>query len=145
MPARKHPVYEIDGHLQQAREAAKLWHGSPAGREWHSEHAKKLWESAERAQFKCAHCGGAFEAFGRAVKRGFCGMSCQGMARKKSGKDRVDRACGVCGTVFSTNKYVSSKCCSRACASKSMVDTRKRLRAARGGVPDVLRGGGAGG
>ena len=108
--------------LVAAREAAKLWHGSPEGRAWHSQHAIRVAEKQRgfRVEHTCTWCGGTYLANAGSVKRGFCSMSCQGAARVASGVDDIERACVVCGSVFMANKYKKRKTCSTPCKHKAI-------------------------
>lgn len=135
----------LDSYLERAREAARAWHQSDEGRAWHREHAKRMWAGQSKSRFACAHCGEVYEAFAQSVKRGFCSASCQGMARKKSGKDAVDRSCVWCGTTFRVDKYSRVASCSRACGCKVAAAKRNGVWPRSGGVPDVLRRRAAGG
>lgn len=110
-----------------AREAAKRWHASPDGLAWHSKHGKETWANKEKEQAKCAWCGRDYEVFVGAKKRGFCSPSCQGMARKNSGIDDVERACVICGATFKANKYSKTKTCGDSCWRETIRRTRKRL------------------
>jgi hypothetical protein len=76
--------------------------------------------------FQCAHCGRDYEVKPSSRKRGFCSMSCQGMARKASGIDDEDRICAECGVAFRANRYIRKDCCSRRCSG--VVAARKRLQ-----------------
>jgi endogenous inhibitor of DNA gyrase (YacG/DUF329 family) len=110
--------------IEAAREAARHWHGSLAGREWHAKHGKESWIGRESLTYSCAHCGKAFECLRGAIKRGFCSMSCQGMARVLSGVDNETRTCVECGKSFEANKYAKKRTCSKPCASAQMVKKR---------------------
>jgi endogenous inhibitor of DNA gyrase (YacG/DUF329 family) len=106
--------------LARARDAAAEWHGSPEGRAWHSAHGAATWVGRERETLVCTHCGKEFERFRGVNKRGYCSPSCQGMARKQSGVDDVDRQCSVCGGNFRVNRYSKTKTCSKDCWRKAL-------------------------
>lgn len=114
-----------------ALERAAEWHRSPEGVAWHTEHGARTWVDREVLTHVCAWCGKDYEAKRGARKKGFCSMSCQGMARAASGVDDVDRTCTQCGTAFRSNKYRASKVCSNRCAGKASAEAR-RLRAGSG-------------
>lgn len=106
-------------HMESIRPLATEWHQSEAGRAWHSEHAKRVAAKLPETEHSCSWCGKSYMAKIGAVKRGFCSMSCQGMARKASGVDDVERQCVVCGSTFKANKYAAKKTCSKSCHSKA--------------------------
>ena len=120
-------------------EAAKAWHKSEEGRTWHREHAKKTSKTRERdgEQMVCTWCGKTFIGVASKRKKGFCSMSCQGMARKASGVDDVQRTCEECGTEFMANKYSKTRFCNPKCAG--VYSARKRL-ARKGVQPDSGNG-----
>jgi len=120
----KDPVKYLVG-IEAAREAARKWHGSPAGLEWHKTHGKETWVGRESVEYSCAYCSKMFTRLVGANKKGFCSMSCQGMARVKSGVDDEKRNCSECGTEFSINRYKKRRTCSKECTSKAMVKARK--------------------
>lgn len=70
-----------DAFSEWARDSAKAWHGSEAGRLWHSRHARetKPWKKWKRQSIHCAHCGvdfmGVVRPRGRAQK--WCSNSCK--------------------------------------------------------------------
>ena len=133
VPAVRHRTYHgmLNGsdasHMARIRVFAAKWHGSQVGREWHVEHAKRVAASLPLETHRCAWCDKEYEAKKGARKRGFCSMSCQGMARKASGVDDEDRVCIECNAGFRANKYSRVICCSRRCAGT----VAARRRAAR--------------
>ncbi len=82
-----------------------------------AESQRRAWDRRESVTRQCTYCGKDYPARGTA-KKGFCGMSCQGMARKKSGVDDIERSCLHCQAVFRSNKHNGSRCCSRSCSGK---------------------------
>ena len=112
--------------LTAAQAAAGKWHKSDAGRAWHRAHALAQWETPKPITANCAHCCQTYTTDLRVRKRGFCSPACQSAARRASGKDDESRNCAVCGKNFLVNKYSKTKCCSRACGHKSMVEARKK-------------------
>ena len=116
----ENPEYRARFHAAGI-EAAKEWHKSDAGREWHREHAKRTAPTRERngTEQVCSWCGKRFVGVASMRKKGFCGASCQGMARKASGVDDEQRSCAECGAVFTINKYAKRKFCSSPCMRKS--------------------------
>lgn len=104
-----------------------------ANPEWSSNVSKAAGAARARSlaleplqKFSCIQCGADYEIRKSIRKRGFCSMSCQGMARRASGVDDVERTCVECGAAFRTNKYYRVKCCSRRCAG--IVAARARLQ-----------------
>lgn len=120
-------------HMDAIRPKATEWHKSDEGRQWHREHAKRIAENAPILSNRCTWCSKLYEAKKGAVKKGFCSMSCQGMARKASGVDDINRDCAVCGATFRVNKYVKTKTCSKECASVAMVAKRNERRTLKNG------------
>lgn len=114
-------------HMERIRPAASRWHASDAGRAWHSEHGKASWQSRPTERLQCVFCDKPFERLVGAAKRGFCSASCQGMARRKSGVDDVERKCFICGAAFRVNKYVKTATCGKACWKVAIGRTRKGL------------------
>lgn len=110
--------------------AAPEWHRSDVGRAWHREHAKETARTiASHGEKKeCTWCGKEFIGLSSHTKKGFCSASCQGMARKKSGVDDIEKICPICNNTFKTNKYQPSKTCSKECGSISSARTRTRAK-----------------
>lgn len=135
--ARHHAVERGIGNAESAayaRRFASEWHKSPEGRAWHRVHGKEVWVDREVLTHNCTHCGKSYEVKKGARKRGFCSMSCQGMARRASGVDDVVRSCPICGSAFVTNKYAKpTKTCSKACWKEAISRAQSRLRHHRGG------------
>lgn len=102
--------------------AAPAWHRSEAGKLWHREHALKTVRRVEThgEEKTCTWCGKKFMGLSSATKRGFCSASCQGMARKKSGVDDIEKVCPICDNIYRTNKYQGRKTCSKECASEAV-------------------------
>lgn len=99
--------------LEKARERAKEWHRSDAGREWHKKHA--LAQDIQAKTFTCQYCGKQFEALPCGSVK-YCSNNCKARARYHSGVDNETRKCSVCGCDFIANKYSATRCCSRKCA-----------------------------
>jgi hypothetical protein len=108
------------------RPLASEWHRSEEGRIWHREHAKRMAASRAVENHACAYCGQGYAVKRGARKRGFCSMSCQGMARKASGVDDEDRICAICGSGFRANRYIRRRTCSHDC--KKALLSRSRLQ-----------------
>ena len=111
-------------HMERIRPFASEWHRSDEGRAWHSEHGKRVAANQQPEKHNCNWCGKEYLAKPGGVKKGFCGMSCQGMARKATGVDDIDRECCVCGSVFRVNKYAKKKTCSKSCHIKASISAR---------------------
>jgi hypothetical protein len=108
-------IEALKQHLEKARAAAAVWHGSEEGRAWHVEHAKRVYARRELATFACDHCGEDYETRDRGKNR-FCSNKCKSRARRASGVDDVERQCAGCGEAFTVNKYEKTTCCSKKCA-----------------------------
>ena len=112
--------------LEKAQEGAKTWHGSPEGLAWHSKNGREAWKNRKLYTVACQICGKEFETF-LPDKATFCGINCQSTARRRSGKDNIQRPCVICGANFTTSKYSKTKTCSKNCANISMLKNRRRL------------------
>ena len=104
----------LSGH---ALAAAATWHGSDEGRAWHVEHGRRTWEGREPKTYQCEQCGASYESLKPSRNR-FCSNNCKTKHRAASGVDDVRRACVVCGTGFTVNKYAKKATCSRTCGGK---------------------------
>lgn len=62
----------------------------------------------------------------RQCKKGFCSNSCQGMARKKSGVDDVEKNCIICNNTYMTHKYIGHRTCSKKCAIELTKQSKMR-------------------
>lgn len=79
-------------------------------------------------RLSCSWCAKPYEGYAHLTQRGFCGPSCQGMARKASGVDDEDRCCVVCGAAFRTNKHGACVTCTRSCGGKLAASHRLQHR-----------------
>lgn len=128
--ARHHAVKRGFGkagkqHLEKARELAKEWHKSEAGRAWHKEHYSKM--SDAREERTCEECGTVFLGLlGKPERNRFCSPNCKAKARRKSGVDNEERTCQVCGKAFMINKYWTTKTCSRSCGRQLQENNREQ-------------------
>ena len=82
--------------IRRAAEAAKVWHGSDAGREWHREHALKV--AQEQAEKKvtlvCQVCGREFTTLKQCASRTkFCGNNCKATALRRRRKNEGAICC----------------------------------------------------
>lgn len=119
-------VAESRRRLAKAQAAATAWHGSEGGRAWHREHYEQSLREKLSATIPktCEHCGTNYAApLPTATASRFCSNNCKSAARRASGVDVETRACAICGSPFTTNRYWTTRTCSRACAA--------RLRASR--------------
>lgn len=107
---------EWQEHLEQIRPLAAAWHSSPEGLKWHSEHGKKSWEGREPKPAVCEQCGRVFESL---MPGRFCSNACKSAWRRDSGLDNEERACELCGSPFTVNRYSRARFCSRSCGSKA--------------------------
>ena len=123
-------------NLHNIRPLACAWHGSPEGRQWHSEHAKRLFRDRTPQARVCEHCGQSYQTK-RMGRTRFCSNKCRSAARRKAGKDLVERICCICRAPFQTNKYHRNKTCSHSCGAKMRWQER-RLRSDSGERPPIL-------
>ena len=114
----ENPEYRAKFH-SAGIEAAKAWHKSEEGKAWHKEHAKRIAPTKEKlgTEQVCSWCGKTYIGIASMRKKGFCSMSCQGMARKASGVDDEQRVCEQCGSTYTVNKYQRRRFCSQACVN----------------------------
>lgn len=119
-------------NIAKAREAARIWHGSPEGIAWHSEQGKRTAENIEPREFVCENCGKHFMAKPFGVHR-YCSNACKSAARRASGADNIERVCEVCGAKFYTSKYSKTRFCSVECRGKGRTKLNAEKRAA--GIP----------
>ena len=114
--------------LPAARELAKEWHGSEAGREWHKEQYKRTADALHaREERTCEECGTVFMGLiGKPERNRFCSNKCKTRWRYKSGVDNEERNCRVCGKQFMINKYWTTMTCSRSCGRKLQEKNRER-------------------
>lgn len=124
-PENRHRALE---QLPAARERAKEWHGSEAGREWHKEQYKRTADALHaREERTCEECGTVFMGLvGKPERNRFCSNKCKTRWRYKSGVDNEERNCLVCGKPFMINKYWTTKTCSRSCGRKLQEKNRER-------------------
>lgn len=126
---RKHAAGEKWTEARQAwikagQEAARAWHSSEEGLELHRELGHKSWEAAEEESYTCQRCGREFETRVMHNRTRFCSPSCKSAERRASGVDDETRACRVCGTEFTVNRYSKKSHCSRKCAAVTTVAKR---------------------
>lgn len=118
--ARHHGLDRADvsgAHLEAARDAARVWHGSDEGRAWHRDHYERVAGPAltRREPRACAHCGAEYDG----VRQGkYCGNNCKSAARRASGADIVERTCAICGAAFRVNRYWTTQTCGRSCGRR---------------------------
>ena len=113
--------------LDAAREAAKAWHASPAGKAWHKQHAKEFKFGNPTPQpVVCQHCGKTFRT--RAPHRAmYCNYICRQRAYSAAAGTTLrlhDVNCKICGQTFQTTKPRLAKYCGKLCKAKASV---KRL------------------
>jgi hypothetical protein len=108
--ARRGPV-----DLTPAREAARAWHGSPAGIAWHGQHGRESWANRSLVPAVCEYCSAEYRTRKPFGAR-YCSNKCKSAARRASGVDDETRTCAHCGRDWTVNRYLDSECCSRQCA-----------------------------
>lgn len=105
-------------HLAAMLAGAAAWHGSDAGREWHRGHARRVAAAQPSVALVCEVCKREFRVKRYAAGRTrFCGNNCKATARRRSGADNEQRTC-PCGAMFSCNRYLPTRHCSRSCARR---------------------------
>lgn len=62
--------------LELAREAAKVWHKSPEGRDWHRRNALEHPATRETEEYVCSICGSKYERAKREYMRHNCSPAC---------------------------------------------------------------------
>ena len=106
--------------IKKASEAARAWHGTPAGEAFHSEHAREYWQHAEEKTYTCMMCGKTYQsrsAYGKGMNT-FCSNACKAKWRRQQGLDNEVRTCAECGREFMASRYKKQIYCSRECAQK---------------------------
>lgn len=76
-------------NIEHAREAAREWHGSPAGLEWHSKLGKENWQKRAIQTYTCSFCGQKFRTkhiYGKDSNH-FCGPNCRAAFRRRRLRD----------------------------------------------------------
>lgn len=101
-------------HLERAREAAKLWHRSPEGREWHRQHGRNVFGNRPEQEYECEQCGKTYSTKKTGGGR-FCSNACKSKWRRAAGLDNVEKQCAACGKTFLGSKYGKTLTCSRQC------------------------------
>lgn len=115
-------------NIELAREAAKEWHASPAGREWHRKHYHERGAAVlhQREEMECSACGKRFEGLRKLSI--FCSNACKSRHRRASGVDNVTRSCAVCGCGFEANRFSKTATCSRECGRIAGWAKRREVR-----------------
>jgi hypothetical protein len=103
---------EMLAHLESIRPLAAEWHGSPEGIEWHRQHGIAVAASRVAVEATCYQCGSTYES---TMPGRFCSNKCKSAWRRDSGVDDEQRACVVCGTSFTVNRYSKKRACGRPC------------------------------
>lgn len=102
-------------HLARIRPLTKAWHASPEGIAKHRETGGLAYAGFKPEPKPCAHCGKVFETRKLGNIDLYCSNACKSAARRASGVDDEIRACVVCGSSFTANKYTKIKTCCRSC------------------------------
>jgi hypothetical protein len=116
------------GFLATVRLKAAEAKRRPEYRRRASEAAKRDAASREPEQHNCVWCDKPYWVKRGYRKKGYCSMSCQGMARNARGVDDVDRTCRQCGVSFRANKYTSVDHCSKSCSGRTAAAKRLAAR-----------------
>ena len=76
----------------------------------------------------CEQCGEEYESSSNvAHKQRFCSEKCKMKWRRANGLDREERVCIYCGKIFTCNKTLPTKFCSKHCAGKYNYESRRTL------------------
>jgi predicted nucleic acid-binding Zn ribbon protein len=116
-----------DKHLAEIRPLTKKWHASEEGLAWHKAHARDSINSIPETLHICEFCGNEYMSKATGHNK-FCSNSCKSAARRRSKVDDEDRTCIICGKTFRTNKYSTTKTCSRKCGGKRLSNTRREKK-----------------
>jgi hypothetical protein len=135
LSAHEHAIFHfrVDGRLKdyaneewmaKIRGLAAVARRTPAVRAKMSAAATLGAQRAVREIRVCVVCAREYSGQVNKRKRGYCGMSCQGIARRASGVDDVDRTCVCCGVGFRANKHTKKETCSQSCAGRVAASRR---------------------
>lgn len=104
-------------NLRKARIEAAKFFKTEEGRKLRKEQAKRVQENRPVLQKVCQCCSANFLSKCPTNQK-FCNPRCKRNYRWKLKKDFIERACCVCGKVFSFQIYVNNLTCSRECLVK---------------------------
>ncbi len=100
-------------NLARVRPKGWAWHSTEEGRAYHRKRARAWTDARPVVKVKCPVCKAV-----RSVRKmthpttPYCSKAC----RVKSGVDKTERTCELCGTSFMANKWKPTRFCSMMCA-----------------------------
>lgn len=100
-------------HLARVRPKGWAWHKTPEGRAYHRKRARAWTAARPVVEVKCPICKTI-----RKVRQmthpttPYCSKVC----RVKSGVDKTERSCELCGKAFTANRWKPTRFCSMMCA-----------------------------
>ena len=101
-----------------------VWYKTPEGLEKRRQAGAKSWDGRKPVKHICAHCGVEYESL-RPDRAKFCTLACKAAARRKSGVDREERICELCGQPFMVDRHRKTRGCSRSCGRR-IADAARR-------------------
>ena len=120
-PERKKRAREM---ANKYRLLTKAWHASEEGKAWHKAHGILTWIKRKSFKIICKQC--EKEAETKTYHQEFCSNACKSKWRRHQKLDNVEKSCEKCGKIFSSNKYIKQRFCSRKCSAginqKSVTD-----------------------
>lgn len=94
--------------------AASAWKKTDEGRASMAKRAKNSWKNRTGyGAGNCECCGREYVKINYNSR--FCSNACKTKYRKASGVDNETRTCGICGSIFITDRYSKAKLCSQRC------------------------------
>lgn len=112
------------------RPNAALWHSTPEGIAWHNQHAKNIgFGKRTFGDRPCEVCGKVTTAGSSRAR--FCSNNCKSENRRRSGVDKVERQCSLCGATFNVDRYAPTRFCSRTCSKTNYWRLRSEREASR--------------
>ena len=100
----------------KAMPKAAEWHKSSEGLEWHKKQVETRKDNRREVTCVCQQCGKEFTTLNnRGQVRKFCSGACKQKNLRQSIPKDVEKTCVICGKKFMTDKYNSSKTCSKSC------------------------------
>ena len=123
---REHLSDHHTGHTRRPDAAIKAgveWRKTEEGKSFMSEMGRRNQEFMRKdREFVCECCAKQFIARDTGGNR-FCSGACKAKHRRYSGVDKVECTCVQCGTLFKTEKFRPSLCCSKGCGRKMWLST----------------------
>lgn len=123
--AGRYNTEAVRANLNRIRPLAAQWHRSAAGRAWHSQNGKRAWTKRQPVKKKCEQCRCEFQSITNRPNDRCCSRACYAALRRASGVDDEERKCKVCRKAFIVNRFAKTTTCSRPCADRVRVKTRR--------------------